>query len=71
VDFLQFRCAGLDVSNLILEDIHGKVCLKSSTWIPKDNWHKLDITTLSTGTYFLTLRGAQYTRTLKFVKAGF
>jgi hypothetical protein len=71
VDFLQFRCDGLDVSNLILEDIHGKVCLKSSTWIPKDIWHKLDITTLPAGTYFLTLRGTQHTRTLKFIKAGF
>jgi hypothetical protein len=71
VEFLQFRCNGLDVTNLILEDIQGRILLTRADFIPKDSWQKLDIAQLPAGTYFLILRGAQYTSTVKFIKAGF
>ena len=70
VEFLQFRCLGFDVSNLILEDIQGRVRLSSHNFIPKDTWQKLDIAQLPVGTYFLIMRGEQYARTVKVVKAG-
>jgi hypothetical protein len=70
VESLQFRSNGFDVTGLILENIQGKVLLNKSDFISKDTWQKLDIRQLPVGTYFLILRGTQYTSTVKFVKAG-
>ena len=69
VDALQFRCTGFDVSSLILEDIHGRVLLNNKGFIPQNTWEKLDIAQLPVGTYFLILRGTQYSSTVRFVKA--
>lgn len=70
VDALQFKCSGFDVSSLILEDIHGSVLRKNQNFIPQNSWEKLDITHLPVGTYFLILRGTQYSSTVRFVKVG-
>ncbi len=69
VDFIQFRCLDLDISRLIVKDIHGRTVLENQDFITKGSWQNLDISQLPMGSYILILKGERFSSSIRFVKA--